>query len=176
MQFSFSLSVFRKDTIPLLPPEGFLPPKKQSAKSLRWLHYMSKKLGFKLEYEYKIGGHHVDAYCKEKNLVLEYNSCIVHGHVACFNANVQSPFSGKSMGQLYQESKQRIKQIKESPQKPEVIEMWECQFNAELKDKKSEAYKYAEEANVSPVLSPRDAFFLSRCNAFKLYHECDENE
>ena len=45
-----------KDTIPLLPPEGFLPPKKQSAKSLRWLHYMSKKLGFKLEYEYKIGG------------------------------------------------------------------------------------------------------------------------
>ena len=35
---------------------------------------------------------------------------------------------------------------------------------------------HAEETNVSPVMSPRDAFFLSRCNAFKLYHECDENE
>ena len=54
--------------------------------------------------------------------------------------------------------------------------MWECVFDAELKDKKSEAYRYAEEANVSPVLSPRSAFFCGRCNAFKLYHECSDNE
>ena len=69
---------------------------------------MSKKLGIKLEYEYKIGGHHVDAYCKEKNLVLEYNGCVVHAHIGeggCLNANVQSPFSGKSMGQINQETK-----------------------------------------------------------------------
>ena len=172
----FRALYLKKDTIPLLPAEGFIPKKRQSVKSLKWLHYMSKKLDCKIQYEYKIGGHHVDGYCKEKNIVLEYNGCAVHGHVACFNANVQSPFSGKSMGQLYQESKQRIKNIKESPQKPEVIEMWECQFDAELKNKKSDAYKYAEEANVSPVLSPRDAFFGGRCNAFKLYHECDETE
>ncbi len=165
-----------ENTVPLLPSEGFLPKKQQSAKSLQWLHYMSKKLGSDIEYEYKIGRYHVDGYCKEKNIVLSYNGCLFHGHLACYNADVQSPFSRKSMGQLFQETRERLEEIKNSPLKPKVITVWECQFDAQLKDKSSDAYKIVQEANIAPPLSPRAAFFGGRCNSFKLFHECKEDE
>ena len=80
------------------------------------------------------------------------------------------------MGQLNQETLERIEALKKAPEKPKVEYIWECQFDKLLKNKQSEEYKIVQEANVSPVLSPRRAFFGGGCNCFKLYYDCKNNE
>ena len=168
----------KKDTIPLLPSDGFPPPKPQSKKALEWLHYQAVKLNCNIEREVKIGGYHCDGYARGINTVFEYNGCAVHGHLSCYPPTMTGGLfsNGKSMGQKFQETRRRIEAIKNAPEKPRVIEVWECEFDAVLKDKSHEAYQIVQDANISPHLSPRAAFFGGRCNAFKLYHDCAPGE
>ena len=43
-------------------------------------------------------GLYVDGYAKDKNLVLEYFGCAIHGHLDCFHENVVGHFSQKNNG------------------------------------------------------------------------------
>ena len=171
----FRTLFLKPNVIPLLPHKGFTPKKPQSRKALRWLHLQSKDLNCNIEHEVKVAGYYTDGYCRDTNTVFEFYGCAVHGCLSCYTTNCQSPFSKKSMGQLYQETRGRMDHIKTSDTKPNVVEIWECEFDNLIKRDKAVA-DIVNQANVAPILAPREAFFGGRCNGLKMYHTCLANE
>ena len=85
-----------------------------------------------LEYEAKIGRYHVDAYSRELNIVFEFQGCAFHECYSCYGAQTTSPICGKSIDTLHQETMAKIKAVKNAQEKPEVIQIWEHTFDADI--------------------------------------------
>ena len=56
-----------------------------------------------------------------------------------------------------------------------VVEIWECQINQQLKNN-AEMKAYFDNFQVVEPLEPRDAFYGGRTNVTKLFHECQGEE
>ena len=54
-----------------------------------------------------------------------------------------------------------------------VVEMWECQLNRQLKSDPIMA-EFFEREKIQEPLNPRDTFFGGRTNAIKLFHKTNE--
>jgi G:T-mismatch repair DNA endonuclease (very short patch repair protein) len=75
----------------------------------------------------------VDGFCIDTNTIFEFQVCIWHGH-RCWMTKKHygvHPVNGKSLGDLYQRTQDRIQYIKD--QGYNVVEMWECQWLTSIK-------------------------------------------
>jgi hypothetical protein len=56
-----------------------------------------------------------------------------------------------------------------------VVEMWECEINRELR-RDEDMERYFDNYDLTDPLEPRHAFYGGRTNATKLFHECKDDE
>lgn len=77
------------------------------------------------------------------------------------------------MDDAYQRTIDRAIYIKK--QGYQLIEIWECEFNQQLKND-SEMQSFVDLLKIEDPLDPRKAFFGGRTNATKLFHKCGPNE
>ena len=185
----------KEGQIGIIPPHGYRTKEKQSYIALQWIKFMEYDKGIEILHagngrEVYIGNvGKVDGYREEieldqngeerkRKIVFEMHGCFFHGHDLDFEPNVLNPVSGKTMGELFEETKRKSDQLRSMGY--EVIEKWECQWKSEI-----ESSKYIQEfvdlmKKDSPPLqdpiNPRDAFHGGRTNATKLYHEIDDSE
>jgi len=97
----------------------------------------------------------------------------MHGCPKCFNSNSFNPLKRQTMGFLYKSCNERTRFIKSIVKN--FIEIWECQWDQNLKDDKSLKI-FCLETAIRPALKPRDALFGGRTTAAKVYHKCSENK
>lgn len=171
------------EKIALIPPKGYSPKKNQSVKGLRWLHTQRVLKGMEIQDAMHGGEHYingvgfVDGYGIDpetnRPTVFSHFGCFYHGCSVCFGHSTRNPVTGKTMGQLYQETLERCNKLKDLGY--ELVEMWEHKFDTLMKTD-PQFKEIALQCNVQPPLQPRDAFFGGRTNAVKLFYDCKEGE
>jgi G:T-mismatch repair DNA endonuclease (very short patch repair protein) len=109
--------------------------------------------------EINICGAKVDWFNQETNTVYQFHVCFWHVCPECYNDDTINNINHETMGDLYEKTKERSKQIIDAGFN--LIEMWECKWL------KSKNYKSVTKDIVEP-LNPRDAFYGGRTNASKL--------
>jgi hypothetical protein len=70
---------------------------------------------------------------------------------------------------------EKLSQMEYNGKKINLVEIWECEFNRQCKED-LELQEFLEYFDVKEPLNVRNSFFGGRCEPFKLYHECSENE
>jgi G:T-mismatch repair DNA endonuclease (very short patch repair protein) len=111
--------------------------------------------------EINICGEKVDGFNKETNTVYEYQGFFWHGCPKCYNEDTINNTNHESVGDLYEKTKERNKQITDNGFT--LIEMWECNW---VKSKEYKTTIKNSDDIVEPS-NPRDAFYGGRTNASK---------
>lgn len=98
---------------------------------IEWLTYLSLLHKKNIQHfnnggEFIINGKPVDGYCKETNEVFEYHGNLFHGCPRTYPPNMLNPVNKKPMKQLYKETLQKEKMIKDAGYK--LITIWEDQW------------------------------------------------
>jgi len=76
--------------------------------------------------EITICGAKVDGFNRETNTVYQYHGCFWHGCPESYNEDTINNVNHETMGDLYQKTKERSKQIIDAGFA--LTEMWECQW------------------------------------------------
>ena len=84
-----------------------------------------------------------------------------------------NPISQKTMEELYNDTKKKVKFLKD--QGFRVVQKWGCELKKELEEDE-EMNQFFEQNKIIDPLQPRDAFYGGRTNATKLFHECQGDE
>jgi hypothetical protein len=79
----------------------------------------------------------------------------------------------KTMHDLYQGTVQKTEYLRGHGFN--VVEMWECEINRELR-RDEEMKEYFDNYDLTDPLEPRHAFYGGRTNATKLFHECKDDK
>ena len=100
--------------------------------AISWLEKMSKRLGIHIHHamcghggERYILGAPVDGYAPKPETIFQYHGCFWHGCRRCFPDRNTKICHGKSREQLFIETLQRTKRLREAGY--HVIEKWECE-------------------------------------------------
>jgi len=110
-----------------------------SKPQMEWLNLLADKLNLKIEHaenvgEYKIKNsrYEADGYCKELNLILEFQGCYYHGCKKCFSdRSAINEVSNKSFEELYNKTKQKRKHCIDQGYK--YIQIWGCRWKKTYK-------------------------------------------
>ena len=89
------------------------------------------------------------------------------------NRETVNPVNGKTMQQLFDDTFEKVCRLKDEGF--EVKEQKECELLKEM-EHDEEMRRYFEEHDLVDPLKPRDAFYVGRTNAAKLFHECQDDE
>jgi G:T-mismatch repair DNA endonuclease (very short patch repair protein) len=68
----------------------------------------------------------VDGYCKQNNTIYEFHGDIWHGNPKIYDKDSLNPFNNKRFGDLYEETLEKEKFIKEKGFN--LITIWECDY------------------------------------------------
>ena len=74
------------------------------------------------------------------------------------------------MQQTFEKHKLRISKLKDFDEVSNLIELWECEYDAKLKNDDN-FYSFVNDNEIREPLEPRDALAGGRTNAFVLHHE-----
>lgn len=158
------------ETIAIIPEIGYNPYYNSSIKSHIWLAYYSKVHNVYINHskngrEFKVGKYLLDGVIADDkgNILkaLEFHGCLFHGSI-----------KKEKMVFTYGRHLERIKYIKANV--PELIEIWECEYDAMMKD--VDMKTFANSLEFRERIDPRDALFGGRTNASKLYYKIKPNE
>lgn len=164
-----------KETIPYIPADGYRPRIRQSVKALRWLALLNRSTEWngRIRHgrnmgEVQVPGMrgHVDGYDEQTRTCFEFNGCLWHGCLNCFSPETQSPYSRATMADLNHGT--REKEAKLMTLGYDVITIWECEFDKQLRHDQDMKARVKQIAIVDTI-NPRDAFYGGRCEATKLY-------
>ena len=98
------------------------------------------------------------------------------GCIPCYPQRDLKLIGGKTAEELYRATMARLEEIRNRGQFVEVIEVWECEFRAELAADPELREKY-ESYEIPEPLHPRNhALRGGRVEPFCLHHECAEDE
>ena len=109
---------------------------------------------------------------------MQFHGCFFHGCIKCFRINRAAKLSsGRSMEEKWEETLATSAQIEKNGY--ELVQIWECEFDAEVRENEELRTFLDEECNsilrIKP-LNPRDAFFGGRTgNNIKIY-DCKDSE
>ena len=169
---------------------------KHSFKSILWMEYVMTGSQHFIQHARNLGEYEVtlvsgkkvkvDGYCEATNTVYQFHGCFWHGCCYCYEAEAGSPHryrtfinaKGKEVkvpikfGELYTYTFQMSENFRLLGYK--VVEMWECQWDIDVKKMKIETNRPDLE-HYKPLI-PRDAYFGGRVNASKLYYKCIGDE
>jgi len=185
--YIFRKNMMIKDSIAIIPSNGYNPEQKCSIKALKWLAYLSEKNNIYIQHARNGGEKRLDKYLldgysehfdngKMKRTIYEFHGCLFHGCPKCYKKTTWNPIKNELMGTTYARHLNRINYIKNNMLDHIIIECWECEFDklcktdSELKTFLNERCQYKDPIN------PRDALFGGRTNSVKLYHKCLKNE
>ena len=118
---------------------------------------------------------HVDGLDWTTNTVYEFHGCLFRGCRTCYKDRNQIPFSsaGRSMEALYQATLQKTQTLRSMGYT--VHEMWECQWNGQIKSS-PDLQVFLSSLDIIPPLNLRDAFFGGRTGAASLYRQADDTQ
>lgn len=118
---------------------------------------------------------HVDGLDRTTNTVYEFDGCLFLGCRTCYKDRNQIPFSsaGRSMEALYQATLQKTQTLRSMGYT--VHEMWECQWNGQIKSS-PDLQVFLSSLDIIPPLNLRDAFFGGRTGAASLYRQADDTQ
>lgn len=176
----FRNTFLKKDTIAIIPPEGYRPKVKQSILAYKWLAYESHKRGIQIQHgrnggEKRVGPYFLDGYHAESNTAFELDGCFYHGHNLCYPGHVINPVNGLTMKELHETTLERRKYLEAKGIK--LVQIWECEFNRQLKENAEMAeYVRGLSFEEEEPLNPRDAFFGGRVNATRLLVNVQDDE
>ncbi|XP_046569532.1 uncharacterized protein LOC124277858 [Haliotis rubra] len=178
--------VHEKETLPSpiakVPGDGYTKDQ-YSLISIQWLewliHSQHKHIQHALnEGEYQIPGtkYKVDGYCRDSNIIYQFDGCLYHGCPTCYPHDRDKtvlPHTKQSVSELYALTMKRNATIKQKGY--ELVTLWEHEFRQQLKTK-PELKTYVATIDLQERLDPRDSFFGGRTNASKLFYETEEKE
>lgn len=161
-----------------------------SLKALQWLYFQEKQIPKQGACQDRIrhvpnGGeqsihtstqmYFVDGYDAVTRTVYEFNGCFFHGCPLCYpNRDVRNYATpDRTVEELYQATlSKRMNILREGYN---VKEIWECQWDRELKTNASVKH-FLSSFDLVPPLQPRDAFFGGRTGTITLHSVAGEGE
>ena len=174
----YKKNFLEKDSIAIIPHQGFKHAKRFSLKSIQWLEYISKETGRVIFHQLNGGeriilGHRVDGFSPkqgdQKPVVYEFAGCFFHGHPSHYNSNKKNTLNQKTFGQLFTDLMRKASLYQENGF--EFVLKWECEFDKDMKENPS-LNEYLESRDFSNNLEPGDALYGGRNEVFNLYKKC----
>ncbi len=174
----FRKKFLREETIAIIPPNGYRPLDKHSILALKWLSFTAEQNNINIQHarnsgERRVGNYRLDGFHEETNTAYEVHGCFWHGCLKCYSRDTVNSVNGKTMYDLYQATLEKAMYLKSL--NLNVVEIWECQINQQLKTN-AEMRTFFDNFQVVDPLEPRDAFYGGHTNATKLFHECQGGE
>ncbi|KAK5650120.1 hypothetical protein RI129_001149 [Pyrocoelia pectoralis] len=177
----FRRNFLKRDTIGLIPRQGYRYRDNQSKIAIEWLLWEENVRGITIlhaakQKEITLGGRLVDGYCAETNQIFEMMGCFYHGCTKCFKNDRDKPIYNnkwETMNLRYESSISKIEHLKKLEY--DVIVKWECEFK---KEKNTEIDEYVSAhplINYSP-LNVRDCFYGGRTGNIKSYYKAKDGE
>lgn len=121
-----------------------------------------------------IGRYNVDGYYETGNqkVVMEFHGDYWHGNSKCFSAKTLNKVVGMNMGDHYQRTLEKRKYLESLGYT--YLQMWESDYDRAI-ESTEEMKSFIEHLEIVSPLQPRDAFFGSITEAFKLHAQADED-
>lgn len=169
----FRKKYLKKDTVGIVPRNGYRLADRQSWKALKWLSWMELVLNKKIHFsargrEIRLPeGILVDGFIssirgKSESIVLQYHGCFYHACPRCFKQRNQLFMGGPdTFEDKFEQTVRTSERIKNAGYI--LIEVWECESDREIAEN-SEKRRFMESPELlkSAPLDPRDSFFGGR--------------
>ncbi|XP_063965780.1 uncharacterized protein LOC129254369 [Lytechinus pictus] len=175
----FRTQFLKRNSIGLIPVQGYRHKDRHSIIALKWLEWVSHNEGIQIEHarnggEHRIGNYKVDGYDSATRTCYEFLGDIWHGCPRCYKRrDLLVPGSSTTVQEVYDQTMYRINALKKQGYR--VITMWECDF-AKLRRENKTLQTFLEKLQFRDPLNPRHAFYGGRTNAVKLSHRIQGNE
>ena len=123
--------------------------------------------------EKREGDYSLDGYHEETHTAYEDHGWSWHRCPKSYTGDTLNPVKGKTMQELHHCTVAKIEYLKR--QSYNVVEVWECDVNQELKQNEDMKHYFDHYHMIDP-LNLRHALYGGRTNASKLYHCCQGDE
>ena len=138
------------------------PRNNQSVFVHKWLSYTADKEEIYIQHarnggEKREGNYLLDGYHEETHTTFEVHGCFWHGCPRCYTRDTVNPVNGKTMQELHHCTVAKIDYLKRKGYN--VVEVWECDVNRELKQNE-EMKHYFEHYHMVNPLNPRHAITI----------------
>ena len=164
--------------VAIIPTHGYYTGR-QSVIAFCWMNYLSQQNSLQITHarnggEVKVEGWMIDGVDEHKTLY-EFHGCFWHGCSKCFpNRTTINPVNHRTMEELWQHTLMKTMNLRQKGYI--VVEQWECDFKAEMKNNEDLAEFYSNSYAPQEPLQPRDAFLGGRTNAIRLFYESKPDE
>ena len=159
----------------------------QSIQALQWLAYRESLLPkegaaadrirhAKNGGEKKVRGYFVDGWDRTTNTIYEFQGCLWHACPKCYPNKrdlKHAIMPDRTPNEAYRATQEKTRRLREAGYT--VIEMWECEWTAMVREDPGVKAFVNELESVDP-LEPRDAFFGGRTGAVSLYAKAEGEE
>ncbi|KAF4521060.1 hypothetical protein B566_EDAN008132 [Ephemera danica] len=181
----FRRNFLPKDTIAIIPNNGYRWKDLQSLIAIKFLLAEELRLGIEIQHSGRAGefvtptGHLVDGYAilDGKPTVWEYQGCYFHYCKDCYS-RTNVPLKDDPHSTMNFRREMTINKIKTLKQFGyNVIEMYDCKFRAQLAaNPHLLSYVNNHPLTQNEPLVPRDALYGGRTEGMQKYYKCTENE
>jgi hypothetical protein len=180
----FRSKFMQKDSIGIIPLNGYRFVDNQSLIALKWLYTQEFIHGFSIEHagngrEKKIGNYRVDGYRKDSvtntETVYEFLGCYWHSCPKCYPHIAENSDEKLLFISRRENTESRLNFLRS--QVDTVITIWECEFKHNLAEDQELSRIASRDpyTRISP-LNPRDAFFGGRTSTIVKYHKVEQGE
>ena len=158
-----------KDSIAIIPENGYHPEQKQSKKALIWMKEIAEKRNINIRHkghvdgEFKVGPFYVDGIDLENKTIFEFHGCWHHACPKCFSETTFNKSRGLIFKSIYIRHKDRLNYIKEKMPDYKIEEIWEHDWDGNLNE-------------IVDEIIPREALSGGHTMAFNLYYKCIDEE
>jgi hypothetical protein len=181
----FRSNFLRKDSIGVIPLNGYRMRENQSVVALKWLYTEEVRRGITIEHagngrEKKVDNYHVDGYYKDpfthQEYIFEFLGCYWHSCDKCFPHIVNSDsIVDAEIIKRRENTQYRLQYLRS--RYGNVVCKWECEFKHDLaEDLELSEIASSDPYTQIPPLNPRDAFYGGRTSTITSYHKVDDGE
>ncbi|CAI5452335.1 unnamed protein product [Caenorhabditis angaria] len=164
-------------------PENGFPKRTQSKLAIKYLFWLSKMTGQKIQH-LRCGGEkriivesktfYVDGYDEKNNEIIEIYGCCVHGCLKCNQPDARNPLDTiKTNGEILEETIKRQAILEKAGYVVKVV--WEHEIREQMASNRNMKQFFAQCRHTS-CLRPRDAMYGGRTQPFKYILIADKCE
>ncbi|XP_072030691.1 uncharacterized protein [Amphiura filiformis] len=171
-----------KETIAIIPPNGYGPGQNFSRDSIQWLNYEALKNDSVIQHamnggEVRLNGRvTVDGIDFETRKIYSYQGCLYHGCPACYDEDTLNPISQKPMAELYRLTLFRKNQIEINYPEYDIVEIWEHEWKVVWRDLAKDEKDRIDVTSHFEPLNAKEALYGGRTEATRLFHQVRDGE